>query len=175
RLGAEVIDHRVYVIAGDGCLSEGVSHEAASLAGHLGLDRLICFYDDNHITIDGPTELALSDDAVGRFRAYGWQVIDLGENAEDLDAIEAAIDEARAETERPSLIVVRSHIATPSPRLTDDPAAHGLAFNAADITETKAILGLPDLPFHIDDAVAAHYRQVGSERARAHHRWQERV
>ncbi|MCB0971136.1 MAG: transketolase, partial [Acidimicrobiales bacterium] len=114
RFSPELCDHFTYVIAGDGCLSEGISHEAASLAGHLGLGRLVYFYDDNHITIDGPTELALTDDATERFAAYGWQVIDIGERAEDLDAIEAAITEAKADEERPSLIVVRSHIAYPS-------------------------------------------------------------
>ena len=91
------------MIAGDGCLSEGVSHEAASLAGHLGLGRLIAVYDDNHITIDGPTELALTDDATGRFRAYGWHVLELGEVANDLDALEAGVREAMAEPDRPSL------------------------------------------------------------------------
>lgn len=175
RHGDDVVDHFTYVVVGDGCLAEGVSHEAASLAGHLGLDRLICFYDDNHITIDGPTELALSDDAAERFRSYGWHVIDLGERAEDLDAMEAAIAEAKAETERPSIIILRSHIGTPSPTHTDDPAAHGLAFDADDISETKAVMGLPDEPFHIDDEVLAYYRDVGSRRADAHRRWRERT
>ena len=111
--GADLVDHRVWAIAGDGCLEEGVSHEAASLAGHLGLGRLVCIYDDNHITIDGPTELALDDDPVARFRSYGWQVIDLGEQANDLAAIEAALLEAAADEARPSLVVVRSHIGFP--------------------------------------------------------------
>jgi len=174
RFSPDVVDHRTWVIAGDGCLSEGISHEAASLAGHLGLGRLTCIYDDNHITIDGPTELALTDDAAARFRAYGWHVVDLGERADDLDAIEAALAEAQAETERPSLVVLRSHIAHPSPRLTDDPAAHGLAFKDADITETKAILGLPDEPFAIADDVAAYYRAAGARGAEARAAWEAR-
>src|SRR4029079_1389512 len=91
RLGSALTDHHTFVICGDGDLSEGVSHEAASLAGHLGLGRLVYIYDDNHITIDGPTELALSDNAPERFRAYGWDVQDLGEAANDLDVLEAAI------------------------------------------------------------------------------------
>ena len=86
RYGAELFDHHVFAIAGDGCLSEGISHEAASLAGHLGLGKLVMIYDDNHITIDGETDLALSDDAAARFRSYGWHVLELGEVGEDLDA-----------------------------------------------------------------------------------------
>ena len=88
RFGADLCDHRTFVVCGDGDLAEGISHEAASLAGHQGLGRLVAVYDDNHVTIDGPTELALSDDAAARFRAYGWHVLELGEAAEDLDAIE---------------------------------------------------------------------------------------
>ncbi|HRW38645.1 MAG TPA: transketolase, partial [Aquihabitans sp.] len=88
RFGADVCDHHTFVICGDGDLSEGISHEAASLAGHLGLGRLVYVYDDNHITIDGPTELALTDDAAGRFEAYGWHVQQLGEAANDLDVLE---------------------------------------------------------------------------------------
>src|SRR3954447_1054201 len=110
RFGSELTDHHVFAIAGDGCLSEGVSHEAASLAGHLGLGRLVAVYDDNHITIDGPTELALTDDACERFRAYGWHVLELGEVANDLDALENGLRTAVAEAERPSLVVLRSHI-----------------------------------------------------------------
>ena len=136
-----------YVIAGDGCLMEGVSHEAASLAGHLGLGKLIAIYDDNHITIDGDTALAYSDDVAGRFRAYGWHVIELGEIANDLDALEAALDDAKAVTDRPSLLVLRSHIGYPSPDHTDDHEAHGLAFDAGDVTRTKAVMGIPDEPF----------------------------
>ena len=92
--GSDVCDHRTYVIAGDGCFMEGISHEAASLAGHLGLGRLLAFYDDNHITIDGPTELAYNDNVPERFEAYGWRVRNLGEMANDVDALEAAIREA---------------------------------------------------------------------------------
>ena len=129
RFGADVVDHHIYAMVSDGDLSEGVSHEAASLAGHLGLGRLVYVYDDNHISIDGPTELALTDDAVGRFESYGWQVIQLGEASEDLDAMEAALREARDTEDRPSLIVVRSHIGFPSPDHVDTAAAHGLAFD----------------------------------------------
>ena len=115
RFGAEVCDHRTYVIAGDGCFMEGISHEAASLAGHLGLGRLLMFYDDNHVTIDGPTELAYNDDPVERFEAYGWRVRNLGEMANDVDGLEAAIREvlelpSDGPDAKPTLLVLRSHI-----------------------------------------------------------------
>ena len=161
RFGADVVDHHIYAFVGDGDLAEGVSHEAASLAGHLGLGRLVYVYDDNHISIDGPTELSLSDDAVGRFRSYGWHVVELGEAGEDLDAIEAALVAGREETARPTLIVLRTHIGYPSPDRTDDPAAHGLAFGAAEITATKAVMGIPDEPFWVPEDVATFYRAAG--------------
>ncbi|MCL4129729.1 UNVERIFIED_CONTAM: hypothetical protein GTU68_013458 [Idotea baltica] len=107
--GEDLCDHYTYVIAGDGCLSEGISHEAASFAGHQQLGRLVVVYDDNHITIDGSTDLSLSDDAPGRFASYGWDVDEIGEVANDLDALTAALERAKT-TDRPSLIVLRSHI-----------------------------------------------------------------
>lgn len=148
--GVDLVDHRTWVVAGDGCLEEGISHEAASLAGSLGLDRLTVFYDDNHITIDGPTELASRDDAAQRFAAYGWHVINLGERANDLDALEAACRTSMLETSRPSLIIVRSHIGYPSKEMMDRREAHGSIFSAAAIEETKAVLGVPNEPFHLD-------------------------
>jgi transketolase len=163
RFGRDVCDHHIFAMVSDGDLSEGVSHEAASLAGHLGLGRLVYVYDDNHISIDGPTELALSDDAVRRFDAYGWHVIDLAEAAEDLDALERALLEAKAVEDRPSLIVVRSHIGFPSPDHTDDPAAHGLAFSDDDIRRTKEVMGLPaDESFFVPADVLAAYREAGA-------------
>ena len=149
--GTDLVDHRTWVVAGDGCLEEGISHEAASLAGSLGLDKLTVLYDDNHITIDGPTELALRDDAPARFAAYGWQVINLGERANDLDALEAAMREAIGETTRPTLIVVRSHIGFPSPTMMDRREAHGSPFSRAAITEAKDLLEMTDEPFALDD------------------------
>ena len=120
-----ICDHHTYVIAGDGCFEEGISHEAASLAGHLQLGRLVYIYDDNHISIDGPTELAYNDNVAERFAAYGWGVDDIGEVANDLDALEAALLRAMADEDRPSLIILRSHIGFPSPHLTDTAKAHG--------------------------------------------------
>src|SRR5579864_4535086 len=110
RPGHKIVDHYTYAICSDGDVMEGISHEAASLAGHLQLGRLIYVYDDNHITIDGPTEITLSDDAARRFEAYGWHVETLGEVANDTDTLEAAIRRAMSEEERPSLLVLRSHI-----------------------------------------------------------------
>ena len=175
RFGPDVVDHHIYAMVSDGDLSEGVSHEAASLAGHLGLGRLVYVYDDNHISIDGPTELALTDDAVGRFESYGWQVIQLGEAAEDLDALEAALRLARDTEDRPSLIVVRSHIGFPSPDHIDTAAAHGLAFDEESIRRTKEVMGLPDEPFHVPDDVASFYREAGSRGAIERADWNQRA
>jgi len=143
HFSADVCDHHTYVVAGDGCLEEGISHEAASLAGHLRLGRLVYVYDDNHITIDGPTELALNDNVAERFDAYGWSVDDIGDVANDLDTLEAALLRARAEEERPSLIVLRSHIGYPAPDLTDSSKAHGDPFSDEETAKTKELLGLP--------------------------------
>jgi transketolase len=176
RFGAEVVDHRTYCIVGDGDLSEGLSHEAASLAGHLGLGRLVCVYDDNHISIDGPTELALSDDAAARFAAYGWHVEDLGEAAEDLDALEAALRRAGEVEDRPSLVIVRSHIAFPSPTKTDDPEAHGYALKDDEIQAAKEVMGLPsDQAFYVPDDVLELYRAAGGRGAELREAWAKRL
>jgi transketolase len=175
RLGADSIDHHTYVIAGDGCLMEGVSHEAASLAGHLGLGRLICVFDDNRITIDGSTDLSISDDVAQRFESYGWHVNYLGEVGEDCDAIEDAIIEARAVADRPSLLILRTHIATPSPDHTDDHQAHGLALDAAAISRTKSVLEIPDEPFWVDpDAVEVMRERCLAAGRAEHDEWRQR-
>jgi transketolase len=175
RFGAELFDHRTFVIAGDGDLSEGVSHEAASLAGHQRLDKLVVVYDDNRVTIDGHTDLALSDDAALRFRGYGWNVVELGEAAEDLDALEAALRSATEHTGSPTLLILRSHIAHPSPSLTDSPKAHGLAFDDDTIREAKAVMGLPDEPFHVPDDVLAWYRESGGRGRSEREAWEKRL
>ncbi len=176
RFGADLTDHHVFAIAGDGCLSEGVSHEAASLAGHLGLGHLVAVYDDNHITIDGVTELALTDDAPDRFRGYGWHVLEIGEVANDLDAIEAGLREAMAVTDRPSLVVLRSHIGYPSPKFTDSPKAHGNPLGEDEIRVTKELMGLPpDEHFYVPDDVLALYRDAGARGTSARTRWNDRV
>ncbi len=175
RFGAELTDHHTFVVAGDGCLSEGVSHEAASLAGHLGLGRLIAVYDDNHVTIDGVTELALTDDACERFRGYGWHVLELGEVANDLDALEAGFRTAMAETGRPSLLVLRSHIGYPSPKWTDSPKAHANPFDADDIRAVKEIGGMPpDEQFYVPEDVLAMYRAAGRRGEKVRAAWTAR-
>ncbi len=174
HFGAELVDHRVWVIAGDGCLEEGISHEAASLAGSLGLDRLTVFYDNNHITIDGATEIALRDDTAGRFRAYGWHVIDIGEQATDLDVIDQACRDAMEETKRPTLIIVRSHIGFPSPTMVDKKEAHGSIFSAAAIAEAKAALGVEPLPFVLDPELPRHFVDAIAERDLVH-QWEARL
>ncbi len=176
RFGPEVTDHRTFVIAGDGCMMEGVSHEAASLAGHLGLGRLIAVYDDNHITIDGNTSLAYSDDVVKRFESYGWHVEQLGEVAEDLDALERGLRRAIAVEDKPSLLVLRSHIGFPSPDLTDDHTAHGNPFTPETIARTKAVIGIPDEPFWAPAEVVDTYRSLAATRGAAvRGAWEERL
>lgn len=174
RFGGELFDHHTFVIAGDGDLQEGVSHEAASLAGHQKLGKLVVVYDDNHVSIDGVTELSLSDDAATRFRGYGWDVDEIGEAAEDLDALEAALNRAKT-TDRPTLIVLRSHIGHPSPTLTDSPSAHGLAFGAEEITAAKAAMGLPDEPFVVPDDTLALYRAAGERGSVEREAWEKRL
>jgi len=157
----EICDHHTFVIAGDGCLEEGISHEAASLAGHLQLGRLVYIYDDNHITIDGPTELSYNDDVTERFQAYGWDVDNIGEVANDTDALESALLRAKGVEDRPSLIILRSHIGYPSPKFTDSPKAHGDPFPPEEIRLTKELMGLPpDETFWVPDAVLDLYRHA---------------
>jgi transketolase len=172
RFGAEVCDHHVFVITGDGCFMEGLSHEAASLAGHQKLDRLVCIYDDNKVTIDGKTDLSCSDDVGGRFRAYGWNVVQLGEIADDMDALERALDAARTAQGAPTLLVLRTHIGAPSPDFTDKPEAHGNPLGAAHVTATKSVMGIPDEPFWTHTAcvgaIRAHARARGAAFSAAH-------
>ena len=147
RFGADLMDHYTYVLAGDGCFMEGISHEAASLAGHLGLDRLICVFDDNGITIDGSTSLTCSDDVAKRFASYGWNVINAGEIGEDLDALESMLVTARKHTGQPTLCILKTHIGFPSPDFTDVHEAHGNPFTADHVATTKAHMGIPNEPF----------------------------
>ncbi len=176
RFGPDVCDHRIFVIAGDGDLSEGISHEAASLAGHLGLGRLVVVYDDNEVTIDGGTDLALSDDAAARFRAYGWHVTELGEAAEDLDALEAGLRRAAAVEDRPSLVILRSVIAAPAPQASGTPAAHGYAIFDEEIAATKALMGLPATEsFHVPSEVLDYYRAAGTAGQDERFAWEARA
>jgi transketolase len=175
RFGPDLVDHYTFVICSDGDLEEGISHEAASLAGHLGLGRLVYIYDDNHISIDGPTELALSDDPVGRFEAYGWHAKNVGEIANDTVGLEGAIREAMAVEDKPSLIVLRSHIGWPSPHKTDSAAAHGDPLGVDEVRETKQILGLPPQEsFYVPDEVLSYYRSTIERGAETRRNWQGR-
>jgi len=140
--GHEIVNHRVYAIAGDGCMMEGVSQEAASLAGHLRLSNLVWIYDNNHITIEGNTALAFSDDVAARFMSYHWNVLRVSD-ANDLDLLDQAINSARRETERPSLIIVDSHIAWGAPHKQDTSAAHGEPLGEEEIRLTKQRYGWP--------------------------------
>jgi transketolase len=175
RFGPDVVDHYTFVLCSDGDLMEGISHEAASLAGHLGLGRLIYVYDDNHITIDGPTELAFDDDTAKRFEAYGWHVDRLGEVANDLDALESGLRRAMAVDSRPSLLVLRSHIGWPSPGKTDTSAAHGEPLGVDEVRATKQILGLPvDETFWVPPEVSEFYRRAIPAGAALRQAWQSR-
>lgn len=156
--GSEVVDHHTYVIVGDGCLMEGISHEAASLAGHLKLDHLVCIFDDNKITIDGSTDLTCSDDVPARFRSYGWNVIEAGEIAEDCDALESVLLTAKNHAGAPTMVVLRTHIGFPSPEMTDKHEAHGNPFTAELVTSAKKVMGIPDEPFWAPEEIVASYR-----------------
>ena len=176
RLGKEIIDHKTWVICGDGDLMEGISHEAASFAGHQKLGNLIAIYDDNRITIDGETNLTVSDDPQKRFEAYGWHVINIGDAAEDLSALEFGLKAARDETQRPSLLIMQSHIGYPAPNAVDTPGAHGAITDDSEIFAAKSAMGVdPDAKFEVDPEVLSTYREAGQRGASQRLEWLERV
>ena len=164
RFGSVACDHHTFVIAGDGCFMEGISHEAASLAGHLKLDHLICIFDDNGITIDGSTSLSCSDDVAKRFSSYGWNVMQLGEIADDLDSLEDALITARSNVGAPTLCILKSHIGNPSPDFTDSHEAHGNPFNTGHVSATKKIMGIPDESFWAPKELVASIRENAATR-----------
>ncbi|HEX9309550.1 MAG TPA: transketolase [Gemmatimonadaceae bacterium] len=167
----KIIDHHVYFIASDGDMMEGVSHESASFAGHAKLGKLIGFYDDNHITIEGDTALTFSDDTGRRFEAYGWHVQHVAD-ANDLAALNHATESAKAETSRPSLIVIRSHIGYGSPHKHDTAEAHGSPLGQDEITLTKQALGYPSQePFYVAPEALRYWRDAGKRRAKAQEDW----
>jgi transketolase len=174
RFGADLCNHHIFGICSDGDLMEGISHEAASLAGHYQLGRLVFVYDDNHITIDGPTELAYTDNVPERFAAYGWSVVQLGEVANDLDALEMGLREGMADEEHPTLLVLRSHIGWPSPKYTDSEKAHGNPLGADEVAVVKEILGLPPEDFYAPDDVVEYYREAGVRGAAEREAWEEK-
>jgi transketolase len=170
RPGFDVMDHRTFVIVSDGDIEEGISSEASSLAGHLGLGRLITFYDRNHISIEGDTALALSEDTALRYEAYGWHVQDLEEHIE-LDDLERAMRAAMEVEDRPSLIVIRTHIAQGSPHKQDTAEAHGSPLGEVEVRLTKEAHGWdPDKHFNVPEESLNHFRQMRGARRRARRR-----
>jgi len=169
-----IIDHYTWFIASDGDLMEGISHEAASFAGHLRLGKLIGFYDDNRITIDGSTDISCSDDAAARFESYGWHVQRVYD-ANDLDQLDAAMEEAKNTSDRPSLIIVRSHIAFGSPNKVDTNDAHGAPLGAEEVRLTRQSLGWPSTePFHVPEDALTHCRTAAARGAESNAAWSER-
>lgn len=170
----DIINHHTYFIASDGDVMEGVSHEASSYAGHLKLGKIIGFYDDNHITIEGDTDLTFSDDTAKRYESYGWHLQRV-EDANDLEALDAAIVAAKAVTDRPSLIVVRSHIGYGSPNKRDTAEAHGSPLGADEIRLTKEALGYPSQePFYVAPEALAQWRKMSERGSKLEAEWQSR-
>lgn len=176
RPGHCMVDHRTYVFCSDGDLMEGASHEAGSLAGHLELGKLIVLYDNNHITIEGDTRLAYSDDVPKRFQSYGWRVHDLDERANSVSAIESCFRLAGEKAEQPTLIVLRSHIAFGAPHAQDTREAHGAPLGAEEVRLTKRNYGWPtDAKFLVPDRVLDHMRSAVSRGEALEGKWQQRL
>ncbi|KND41489.1 transketolase [Streptomyces stelliscabiei] len=178
-VGESPFDHHVFAIAGDGCLQEGISAEASSLAGHQKLGNLVLLWDDNHISIEGDTETAVSEDVTKRYEAYGWHVqrVEPKDNG-DLDpvALFAAIEAAKAVTDRPSFIAMRSIIAWPAPHAQNTEAAHGSALGADEVAATKQVLGFdPEKSFDVADEVIAHTRALGERGREARAVWDKQL
>ncbi|MGH7915653.1 MAG: transketolase, partial [Candidatus Binataceae bacterium] len=174
RDNSALFNHRVFGICSDGDLMEGVSSEAASFAGHLGLGNVVYIYDDNHITIDGGTDLSFDEDVCGRFEAYGWhtQAVD---DANDLVQVARAIENAIAEEKRPSLIRVRSHIGYGSPNRQDTSKAHGQALGVEEVKLTKRFFGWPEEPaFYVPDEALKHFRDCGARGREQESDWNDR-
>jgi transketolase len=168
-------EHFTYTVASDGDMQEGVQSEAASIAGHLGLGRLIAVYDDNHISIEGDTGLSFSEDVGARYEAYGWHVQNLGEDF-PLDRIESALEAAQAESGRPSLIIARTHIAPGAPNKQDTAAAHGAPLGEEEIRATKQHYGWPSTePFHVPEEALAHFRRCVDRGGELVREWEERT
>ncbi len=171
--GTSPFDHFIYVIAGDGCMQEGVTSEASSLAGHQQLGNLILFYDDNHISIEDDTAVAFSEDVMARYEAYGWHVARV-DSGEDVAALEQAVDAAKAVTDKPSFISVGTIIGWPAPTLQNTGKAHGSALGEDEIRNTKQILGFdPDIHFAVPAGVLEHTRSVIDRNREIHAEWQQ--
>ena len=174
RQGFPLFDHWIYAIVSDGDLMEGVTQEAASLAGHLGLDRIITFYDQNGISIEGSTDLAFTEDVAARFRANGWHVQTV--DGHDIDAVDSAIRTAKATKGKPHLIACQTHIAYGSPNLHDSAEAHGAPLGEAEVQAAKQAIGWPSMePFWLPDDVVAAYRIAGPQGERAEALWRDQL
>ncbi len=171
RHGGEIVDHFTYVLAGDGCLMEGVSHEAISLAGHLKLGKLIVLFDDNHISIDGPTDLAVSDDQIARFAASGWHTTCI--EGHDPEAVAAAIEAARDDTGRPSLIACRTVIGYGAPNKQGTADTHGAPLGDDEIAAARETLGWAYPPFEIPEHILGAWREIGARGRAAFQAWQD--
>jgi transketolase len=175
RGNSKIVDHYTYVMCGDGDLMEGVSSEAASLAGHLGLAKLICIYDDNQISIEGSTDLAFTEDVAARFKAYGWHILKV-KDGNDLHAILTALQAAKAENAKPSLILLRTHIAYGSPNKQDSHEAHGAPLGENEVRLTKENLGWPaDAKFLVPDRVLAEFRKCVAKGQKTEAAWNKKV
>ena len=176
--GSSIFDHRIWVIAGDGCLQEGITSEASSLAGHQELGNLVVIYDDNHISIEGDTAVSFSEDVLARYSAYGWNVdhVDMAaDGSVDIVALDAALTRASAVTDRPTIVRVRNIIGWPAPNLKNTGKAHGSALGDAEVAATKVLLGAdPDKSFDVDPDVLAHTRAVADRGQALRLAWEER-
>jgi transketolase len=174
RPGHEIVDHHTFTICSDGDLEEGISSEASSIAGHLGLGRLVAFYDDNHISIEGNTALSFSEDVGARYEAYGWHVQHLGEDI-SVERLQAAAEEAKAVIDRPSLIICRTHIAYGAPNKHDSAGAHGSPLGEEEIVLTKEFYGWPIEPtFHVPPEALTRFRATIEAGELAEHEWEQR-
>ncbi len=172
REGFPIIDYKVYVFAGDGDLEEGISSEACSLAGHLGLNNLVLVYDDNHISIDGPTELSFTEDRAKRYEAYGWYVQEVDGDGNDMKRFEKALINAKSEVQRPSIIKLRTHIAYGAPNMHDTAEAHGAPLGDDEIALAKKELGCdPFKTFYVPDEVAEHMAKAVERGNEAEGKW----
>jgi len=176
RPGHNVIDHYTYTLVGDGCLMEGIASEACSLAGHLGLSKLICLYDANDVTLDGPLSMAFSEEVGARFRSYGWHVQTVKDGNIDLNAVDSAIRNAKAETKRPSLIIVKTTIGFGSPNKQGTSRAHGSPLGPKEVEAAKQAWGVPsDRTFHIPEQVLSSFRTALSRGSDAQEQWNRAV
>ncbi|MEZ4366909.1 MAG: transketolase [Kofleriaceae bacterium] len=175
RPGHTIVDHHTFALVSDGDVMEGVAAEAAALAGHLGLGKLIYLYDANEITLDGPLSLIMSEDVGARYAACGWQVLHVADGDRDVDGLDRAIAEAKADAARPSIIIIKTTIGFGSPKKAGTSSAHGSPLGAAEVAATKAQLGWdPERHFHVPAEVAAHMREPGARGAAEHAAWRKR-